>query len=71
MPKIPGYLTIHEVAKALGVTHSAAARYIRNKLLKGVVDIGGQRLVPRKSLDGFEKPLPGNPQWRKRKRKTA
>lgn len=71
MPKIPGYLTIHEVAKALDVSHSAAARYIRRKLLKGVIDIGGQRLVPQKSLDGFKKPEPGNPNWKRRKRKSA
>lgn len=71
MPRIPGYLTIHELAKALDVSHSAAARYIRRKLIKGVVNIGGQRLVPCKSLDKFEKPKLGNPNWRRRKRKAS
>lgn len=65
--KLRGYLTIYELAATLGVSHSAAARYVREGMLKGVVDIGGQRLVPAASLEKFRKPLAGNPNWRRRK----
>ena len=71
MAKLPGYCTIAETAKILGVCHSQAARYIREGHLPAV-DLGGQKLVKREVVDKFEKPLRGNPNFRsQRKRKTG
>lgn len=71
MPKLPGYLTIKELAESLDVCHSTAASYVREKLIKGAVNLGGQKLIPQESLAKFQKPKAGNPNFRKRKRKSA
>ena len=71
MSKIPGYVTVTEIARALKVSHSQAARYVRGKRFKGTIKVGNQSLIPRASLDGFTKPEPGNPNWKSRKRRTA
>lgn len=71
MSKIPGYVTVQEIATALEVSHSQAARYVRTKKFKRVLKVGNQSLIPRAELERFEKPLPGNPNWRRRKNRSA
>lgn len=65
MSAIPGFSTIREVADRLRVDHSTVARYVRQGLLTAV-DVGNQKLIQNDQLDQFRKPLPGNPNLRKR-----
>ncbi len=64
------YATTLEAAVLLKRTDRTVRRYIRHGLLRAVT-IGGAYLIPRDELAQFCPPLPGNPNFRRRKSKTG
>lgn len=66
MSLIPGFLTLAEAAKAIGVSHAQASRYVRDAILEHK-DLGNQYLIPESAVENFERPLRGNPQFRTKK----
>jgi excisionase family DNA binding protein len=66
MSILPGFLELHEVAKRLHVSHSMAARYVRDGRIKSV-EVGNVKLVPKNALEGFKKKPRGNPNFTKKK----
>lgn len=69
MSNIPGFLTVYEAAKRLGVSHSQVTRYIHNDLL-AATKIGQQMLIPEISLSVFKRPPRGNPAFLRKKKKS-
>lgn len=60
MNRIPGYLTIAEVAARIGLSHSMTARYIRAGHLRAI-DLGGQKLIAESDARKFRRRPVGNP----------
>lgn len=70
MSAIPGYYTVQEAADVIGVSHVQVTRYIADKRLP-CVKIGRNMLIEQKSVHDFERPLRGNPDFRKQASKSA
>lgn len=65
MATIDGYYTLYEAAERIGVSHSQVSRYVQEKLLVGIC-LGRQILIPEQSVDTFQRPLRGNPAFRRK-----
>lgn len=64
MPKvsvIPGYLTVTEAAKIIGVHHSSVCRYCQDGLLQAK-KIGNYWMIKESAAKKFKRPPMGNPQ---------
>jgi excisionase family DNA binding protein len=81
MSQIPGYLTLAEAARVIGVSHAQASRYVGDGALPHA-QVGSQYLIPEEAARSFERPPRGNPAFRtnknpaiqaakKKKRKSA
>jgi excisionase family DNA binding protein len=57
---ISGLMTLSEAAKALNVSHSLVARYVRENRLPAI-DLGCQKLVPEAAVKAFDRRPPGRP----------
>lgn len=68
MSTVPGFLSLYEVAEALGVSHAQAARYVREGSLPGI-KLGNQWLVKPQDIKSFSPPPVGNPNWHKKPKK--
>jgi excisionase family DNA binding protein len=66
MSQIPGFYTLGEAARQIGVSHSQAARYVRGGLLK-YRQVGNQYLIPVEETAAFDRPDKGNPLFRTNK----
>lgn len=64
MATIPGYYTLKEAAEIIGVSKAQVSRYIAEGLLPHT-DLGQQFLIEQQAVHNFERPLRGNPQFRK------
>jgi excisionase family DNA binding protein len=59
-------LTIRQVAERLGVAVCTAAKYAREGRFPGAYQVNPRLwLIPESDLEGFQKPLMGNPKTRK------
>lgn len=61
---IPGYIDLYRAAEIIGVSHSQVWRYISEGLLDAL-KIGNTHLVKEKDAKSFERPLRGNPNFRR------
>jgi len=68
--EIPGFLTVAEVADRLRVSHSQAARYIRDGKLPAK-KIGNTYLINETDLQSFSRPPMGNPNLQRRQKSPA
>ncbi len=66
MSQIPGFLTLAEAAKIIGVSHAQASRYVHDDLLEHA-EVGNQYLIPEEAAKNFERPAKGNPAFRTNK----
>lgn len=66
MSQIPGFYTLGEAANHLNVSHSQAARYVRNRMIE-YREVGNQYLIPVEAVEEFKKPERGNPAFRTNK----
>lgn len=69
MSTLPGFLTVHEAAAAIGVSHSQVTRYLHQKRIEAL-KIGQQFLIPENALKSFERPKMGNPNLNANRKKT-
>ena len=69
MSTIPGYLTLAEAAKEIGVSHAQCSRYAAGaKPLLPYVKVGNQKLIPTSAVETFTRPPIGNPNFRRKAR---
>jgi excisionase family DNA binding protein len=64
MSLVPNHLTTTEAAVILACDTSTVCRYVRKRLLPHK-RLGNNILIPEKAVAEFEKPLPGNPHFRR------
>jgi excisionase family DNA binding protein len=64
MATLPGFYTVCEAAKVIGVSHAQATRYISQGLLPAV-DLGHQKLIEQSAVHTFQRPQRGNPNFRR------
>ena len=62
MSMIDGYLTAHEAAAVIGVSHAQVTRYVANGSL-AAVRVGNQILLRERDVKRFKRPPRGNPQF--------
>lgn len=66
MATIPGFFTVQEAARLIGVSSAQVNKYIRDGKLKAR-DLGKQWLIPQDAVNAFERPPRGNPTFRRKK----
>ena len=66
MAELQEYATVAEAALVLGCAKPTVHGYLRRGLLPAERK-GNILLIPRKALENFEKPEPGNPALKRRK----
>lgn len=67
---IPGYYTTAEAAAVLNRDVSQVCRYTKAGLLKAI-NLGNRLLIEQAEVHGFTPPLRGNPQFRRKSKKTT
>lgn len=64
MSLVPHHLTTFEAASILKCGHSTICRYVRQNKLPHK-KLGNNILIPEQAVRKFERPAPGNPQFKK------
>lgn len=60
MSAIQGWLTVHEAASVIGVSHAQVTRYVKQRKLPAR-RIGQTILIDETEVQRFRRPLRGNP----------